>query len=206
MKRAWSEVDGAGAPLTSDWKFARGQAQATRLQRLGFTAGPSQAKAIPTRGQEAANKPAARGRQGFKLLVAQVTDVRGTSKQKVRVHSDADVNGQMPERGARRAKVGTAERFPIHEVAVLHSMADSDSEEDPSSHRDDATWWDGVEALIDVDLKADHKWWDEIEVAIKADEVVEASSSFRESSGAGGKRELSVFQCTGDAKRVRRPG
>ena len=102
-------------------------------------------------------------------------------------------NDQAPERRAKRAKFGTAECFRIHEVAVLHNMADSESEADPSSHGDDATWWDGVEALIEVDLEADRKWWGEIEVAIIAD-ATETSCSCREPNGTGGKRELSSSQ------------
>ena len=151
----------------------------------------------------AAEKPAATDRQGFKLLVAQVSNVRGISKQKAGGLSEAEASDHTPERRGKRAKLGTAECFPIYEVAVLHNMTDSESEADPSSHGGDATWWDGVEALIEVDLEADRKWWGEIEVAIKAD-ATETSSSCREPNGTGGKRELSSSQPS-VAKRLRRP-
>ena len=111
---------------------------------------------------------------------------------------------QAPERKAKRAKFGTAECFRLHETAVRHSIADSGSEADQSSHGGDAEWWGDVEKLIEVDLEADRKWWGEIEVAIIA-EAAETSCSCREPSGTGGKRELGSSQPR-VAKRLRRPG
>ena len=204
VKRARSEAEDTEALPTSARKFARGQAKATRLQRLGLTAAPGQAITSPVIGQVAANQPAATDRRGFKMLIAQVSNVRGISKQKAGEPSEAGANDLAPERRAKRAKVGTAECFRIHEVAVRHSMADSESEADASRHGDGASWWDGVEALIEVDLEADRKWWGEIEVAIIAD-AAETSCSCREPDAAGKKRQLSSSQPSA-AKRLRRPG
>ena len=111
---------------------------------------------------------------------------------------------QAPERKAKRAKFGTAECFRLHETAVRHSIADSGSEADQSSHGGDAEWWGDVQKLIEIDLEADRKWWGEIEVAILAD-AAEASCSRRESNKAGSKRELSSPQPSA-VKKLRRPG
>ena len=96
--------------------------------------------------------------------------------------------------------------FPIHEVAVQHSIAASDSEDDQPIRGADSTWWNEVEAQIEDDLRADREWWSEIEDAIRSDEVVESESSIREATRTGEKRELSLFRCTGDAKRMKKPG
>ena len=50
-------------------------------------------------------------------------------------------------------------------------------------------------------------WWDEVDSAIRADEVGDSSDSTALIvDEPRNKRELSVFQGTGDVKRVKRPG
>lgn len=216
-------------------KLAHGHAQTTRLQRLGITVEARPAEVTPTAVVAAPARLATIGRHGIKQLVARVSgEMRasgieaksrwnqrpagcanseeapgdgGSSRDRVRAYSgEAEVAGQPPEPEAKRIKVGTTLHFPIHEVAVQHSIAASDSEEDQPISRADSTWWNQVEAQIDDDLRADRKWWSEIEDAIRSDEVVESNSSIREVSGAIGKRELCLFRCTGDATRVKTPG
>ena len=107
---------------------------------------------------------------------------------------------QNLERDAKRIKADTILHFPIHQVAVQHSIAASDSDEDQPIHGADSTWWNEVEAQIDDDLRADREWWSEVEDAIRSDEVVENTNLG--CNEAGGKRELVTFRCTGGAERV----
>ena len=95
--------------------------------------------------------------------------------------------------------------FPIHEVAMQHSIAASDSDDDQPGHGADSTWWSEVEAFIEDDLRADREWWGEVEDAIRPDEVIESQSSRVEVSCAGAKRERSQFCIASNAKRVKKP-
>ena len=116
------------------------------------------------------------------------------------------VADQTFERDAKRVKAGTTLHFPIHQVAVQHSIAASDSEEDQPGHEADVAWWSQVEASIEDDLRIDREWWVEVEDAIKSDEGVVSQSSTDEASCVGTKRESSRRCIASNAKRVKKPG
>ena len=101
----------------------------------------------------------------------------------------------------------TTSPIPIHEVAVEHSLAANDSEEDHSKGEPDNDWWHEVECRMEDDFKADRDWWDEVDSAIRADEVGDSNGSTAlVDDEPRFKRELCAGRCTGDAIRVKRPG
>ena len=60
---------------------------------------------------------------------------------------------------------------------------------------------------MEDDFKADRNWWEEVESSIRADAVSDSiTSTTLEVDEAGNKRELEMIRCTGDAKRIKRPG
>ena len=86
-------------------------------------------------------------------------------------------------------------------------LAASDSDDEQTNLELDDAWWQEVESQIDADVKADRDWWSEVDNAIQADDVSNSllcSASVVEV--ARDKRELETFRCTGDAKRLKKPG
>ena len=115
-------------------------------------------------------------------------------------------SGITGEHVANKGKIGTTLQFCIHEVAEEHRLTTSDSDEGDSQLELDNAWWQEVECQIEDDLQSDRDWWNVIENAIREDEVVVIPGTGTAVSKATGKRELEPFRCTGDAKRIKRPG
>ena len=115
-------------------------------------------------------------------------------------------SGITGEHFAKKGNTGTAQQVCIHEVAVEHRLTTSDSDEGDSQHELDNAWWQEDECQIEDDLQSDRDWWNVIENAIREDEVVVIPCTGTVVSKATGKRELEPFRCTGDAKRIKRPG
>ena len=226
-------------------KLARGQAQTTRLQRLGVCAEARPAEVAPTAAKAAPARPAVVDKHAFKQLVARVSGMRtsdsrcshssgsqgGTAtkaKREVRASSRTSIigeDGDSIEQASKKIRTEDAPHYPIHDIAVMHRLATSDSDDGQSNHGEgnawwdevegmietdrkaDADWWDEVEGMIETDHKADADWWDEVESSIKADAISEASDNTNLGlNEAGGQRELLADRCERAAKRMKRPG
>ena len=110
-------------------------------------------------------------------------------------------------RAAETCSKSTTIPIPIHEVAEEHRLAANDSDEDHSKGEPDNDWWHEVECRMEDDFKADRDWWGEVDSVIRADEAGDSNGSIAlVGDEPRFKRELCAGRCTGDAKRVKRPG
>ena len=215
------------APPAKERKLARGQAQTTRLQRLGAIAEARPAEVNPTAVKVAPARPAFVDKHAFKQLVARVSGRRASdsrcshssgsqggtatkAKREVRASSRTSIigeDGDSIEQASKKIRTEDAPHYPIHDIAVMHRLATSDSEDGQSNHGEGNAWWDEVEGMIEHDRKADADWWDEVESSIKADAFSEASENTNLGlNEAGGQRELLADRCERAAKRMKRPG
>ena len=199
-------------------KFARDHGRATRAQRLGSTNGlmasgmPPDAVDVKAARAGGSSDPAV-SRNSFKQLVAQASG--GPKSGSIAASRDKRPSSHLEgwamyaEAPIRSTRIRTDDplHFPIHDVAVFHSLATSGSEDGLSEHGGDSEWWHGVEALMEDDRKADERWWQEVETFIMADA---SNSSFASTSlrpdEPSDKRELLTDRCGREAKRLKRPG
>ena len=71
--------------------------------------------------------------------------------------------GGSGEQVAKKIKSDAAPHFPIHEIAEVHRLSTSDSDDDQSNCEVGNAWWHEVECQVEDDFKADRNWWEEVE-------------------------------------------
>ena len=231
----WVAGRGASSSIERDAGSSR-DSTSSGLKRAGGGEGSSNSACNAVAPPPKSRKLAISDKDGFKQLVASVSGMAtrndtlarhaapmhkpdSTLTKDAKHHDDAvppvlphssrheaSFVDQTLERAAKRVKADATLHFPIHQVAVQHIIAASDSEDEQTDRDADSTWWNQVEACIEDDLRIDRDWWSEVEVAMKADDGFVPQSSTGEATYVGTKRESSQPCIASNAKRVKKPG
>ena len=126
--------------------------------------------------------------EGFKSLVALATGNKSSGKK----GEEEDGRRSTDERPMKAARTDNTKHFQIHEAAMQHSIASSETEAEDDGMDEGHSWWKGVQALIDADDE-DKQWWHEVEESIAAD-AMEEECRHRELEVSSFKRRGSLDQ------------